>query len=58
MAIALSAGTLTRGRVRGISLPKTSPMLMNWAAVAGFYYFVSGKKDIWFSNKFAHTHKQ
>jgi peptide/nickel transport system permease protein len=34
MAIALSTGTLTRGRVRGFSLPKTSPMLMNWAAVS------------------------
>jgi peptide/nickel transport system permease protein len=34
MAIALSTGTLTRGRVRGFSLPKSSPMLMNWAAVS------------------------
>ena len=34
MAIALSTGTLTRGRVRGFSLPKTSPTLMNWAAVS------------------------
>ena len=34
MAIALTAGTLTRGRLPGISLPKSSPMLMNWAAVS------------------------
>jgi peptide/nickel transport system permease protein len=34
MAIALPAGTWTRGRVRVLSLPKTSPMLMNWAAVS------------------------
>ena len=34
MAIALSTGTLTRGRVHGLSLPKSSPMLMNWAAVS------------------------
>ena len=34
MAIALPAGTWARGRVRLLSLPKTSPMLMNWAAVS------------------------
>jgi peptide/nickel transport system permease protein len=34
MAIALPAGTWTRGRVRVLSLPKTSPMLMNWLAVS------------------------
>ena len=34
MAIALPAGTWARGRVRLLSLPKTSPMLMNWVAVS------------------------
>jgi peptide/nickel transport system permease protein len=34
MAVALPAGTLTRGRLRGLSIPKSSPMTMNWAAVS------------------------
>jgi peptide/nickel transport system permease protein len=34
MAIALPAGTLARSRVRLLSLPKSPPMLMNWAAVS------------------------
>lgn len=34
MAIALPAGTWARGRVRLLSMPKTSPMLMNWVAVS------------------------
>jgi peptide/nickel transport system permease protein len=34
MAIALPAGTLARGRLRLGSLPKSPPMLMNWAAVS------------------------
>src|SRR5215207_684314 len=33
MAIALPAGTLAQGRCL-LSLPKTSPMLMNWVAVS------------------------
>ena len=34
MAIALPAGTFARGRLRLGSLPKSTPMLMNWAAVS------------------------
>ena len=34
MAIALPAGTLARSRVRLLSLPKSPPMLTNWAAVS------------------------
>ena len=41
---------------RVFSLPYTF-VLMNWAAVIGFFYFVSGKKDIWFNNKVAHLHR-
>lgn len=33
MAIALPAGSLTRGRVRLLSLPKSPSMLLNWGAV-------------------------
>jgi peptide/nickel transport system permease protein len=33
MAIALPAGTLARGRVRLLSLPKSPSMLLNWVAV-------------------------
>ena len=34
MAIALPAGTLARSRVRLLPLPKSPPMLTNWAAVS------------------------
>ncbi|WP_319457843.1 MULTISPECIES: ABC transporter permease [unclassified Mycobacterium] len=34
MAIAAPAGTLTRGRIRLPSLPKSPSMLLNWAAVS------------------------
>ena len=34
MAIALPAGAVTRGRLRLPSLPNSSPLLMNWAAVS------------------------
>jgi hypothetical protein len=40
---------------RMISLPYTF-VLMNWAAVAGLYYFVTGKKGIWLKNKSVHKH--
>jgi hypothetical protein len=40
---------------RMISLPYTF-VLMNWAAVAGLYYFITGKKDIWLSKKSTHKH--
>ena len=26
-------------------------VVMNWAAVAGFYYFVTGRKDLWSSGR-------
>ena len=32
-------------------------VLMNWAAVAALYYFVTGKKNIWLKNKSAHRHR-
>jgi hypothetical protein len=32
-------------------------VLMNWAAVAGLYYFVTGKKDVWLKNKSSHIHR-
>jgi len=41
---------------RAFSLPY-SFVLMNWAAVVAFYYFVSGRKDVWFRGKLAHSHK-
>jgi hypothetical protein len=30
---------------------------MNWAAVVGLYYFVTGKKDVWLKSKSSHKHK-
>lgn len=42
---------------RLLSLPYTF-VLMNVAAVAGFYYFVTGKKDVWSKSKSSHTHKK
>jgi hypothetical protein len=41
---------------RALALPYAF-VLMNWAAVVGFVYFISGRKDVWLSNKFAHSHK-
>lgn len=32
-------------------------VLMNWAAVAGLYYFVTGKKDVWLKNRSSHIHR-
>ena len=32
-------------------------VLMNWAAVAALYYFITGKKDIWLKHRSAHRHK-
>jgi len=40
---------------RMFSFPYTF-ILMNWAAVAGLYYFVTGEKNIWLKHKSAHTH--
>src|SRR3954447_25943984 len=34
MAIALPTGSLARGRVRLLSLPKTPPIVINWGAVS------------------------
>jgi len=42
---------------RVLSLPY-SFVVMNWAAVIGLFYFLSGKKDVWFTNKSAHSHKE
>ena len=42
---------------RLLSLPYTF-VLMNWAAVAGFYYFVTGKKDVWSKSKSSHIHRK
>ena len=42
---------------RLVSLPYTF-VVMNWAAVAGLYYFVTGKKDVWLRGKSSHMHKK
>jgi hypothetical protein len=42
---------------RLISLPYAF-VLMNWAAVAGLYHFLTGKKDIWLKSKSAHQHQR
>jgi hypothetical protein len=41
---------------RFLSLPFTF-VLMNWAAVAGLYCFITGKKDVWSKGKSSHQHK-
>ena len=41
---------------RLVSFPYTF-VLMNWAAVAGLYYFLTGKKDVWLKGKSSHIHK-
>jgi len=41
---------------RLVSLPFTFA-LMNWAALAGLYYFITGKKDVWSKSKSSHVHK-
>ena len=33
-------------------------VLMNLAAVAGLFYFVTGKKDVWSKSKSSHVHKR
>ncbi len=40
---------------RMLSLPYTF-VLMNWAAVTGLYYFITGKKDVWLKSKSSHSH--
>ena len=42
---------------RLVSLPYTF-VVMNWAAVAGLCYFVTGKKDVWLGSKSSHRHKR
>ena len=42
---------------RLFSLPYTFALL-NVAAVAGFFYFVIGKKDVWLKSKSSHIHKR
>ena len=42
---------------RVVSLPYTF-VLMNLAAVAGLYYFLTGKKDVWLKSKSWHVHKR
>jgi hypothetical protein len=32
-------------------------VLMNWAAVVGGFYFVSGRKNVWFTKQCRHTLK-
>jgi hypothetical protein len=39
---------------RILSLPYTF-VLMNWAVLAGLFYFVTGRKDIW--AKSTHRHR-
>jgi hypothetical protein len=41
---------------RLLSLPYTF-VLMNWAAIAGLYYFITGKQDVWLKGKSSHVHK-
>lgn len=41
---------------RMFSLPYTF-VVMNWAAVAGLYYYLTGKKDLWLKAKSVHTHE-
>jgi hypothetical protein len=41
---------------RMLSLPYAF-VLMNWAAMVGLYYFVTGKKDVWLSSRFTHSHR-
>jgi len=42
---------------RLLSLPYTF-VLMNVAAVAGLYYFITGKRDVWLKSKSSHIHKR
>jgi uncharacterized membrane protein YedE/YeeE len=41
---------------RLLSLPYTF-VLMNWAAVAGLYYFITGRRDVWLKNRIPHVHR-
>jgi hypothetical protein len=41
---------------RLFSLPYTF-VLMNWAAVTGLFYFVTGKKDVWLRSGPPHKHE-
>jgi hypothetical protein len=41
---------------RLVSLPYTF-VVMNWAVVAGLYYFITGKKDLWLKVKSSHIHE-
>ena len=40
---------------RLVSLPYAF-VLMNWAAIAGLYYFITGKKDVWLKDRSSHKH--
>jgi hypothetical protein len=42
---------------RLVSLPYAF-VLMNWAAIAGLYYFITGKKDVWLKGNSGHRHKR
>ncbi len=42
---------------RLLSLPYTF-VAMNWAAIAGLFYFATGKKDLWLKKKSSHAHKR
>ena len=41
---------------RLITLPYAF-VLLNWAAVAGLYYFITGEEDVWSKNKSVHKHR-
>jgi hypothetical protein len=42
---------------RLVSLPYTF-VVMNWAAVAGLFYFVTGNKNVWSKPKASHVHRR
>ena len=42
---------------RLFTLPYTV-VLMNWAALAGLYYFLTGRKDVWLKSKCSHIHRR
>lgn len=42
-------------KLRKIVLVPYTFVLMNWAAVAGLYYFTSGSRDIWNPSRARHT---
>jgi len=41
--------------MRGLLLVPYSFVVLNLAAVAGLYYFITGRKDLWSSNRCVHA---